>query len=129
MNLRDNGWAALHYYAKYGDYESIKSFEDVGIGINFKTNDGKTTLQVAANYGHLNLYKTLIDKHNFDVNATSNARWTALHYSLKYGSYELVTFFSDTRTDTNLKNNLGQKCLHIAAAYKHLNLCKTFIDK
>ena len=93
MNLRDNGWTAPRYCAKYVDYESIKSFADVGTDINFKTNDGKAILYIAANYGHLNLCKTFTDKHNFDVNTTSTSRWTALHYSAKNGSYELVNFF------------------------------------
>ena len=129
MDLRDNGWTALHYCAKYGDYESIKSFADVGIDINLKTNDGKTILHIAANYGHLNLCKTLIDKHNFDVNATSNARWTALHYSARSGSYELVNFFADMGIDIYLKEDSGWNCLHIAALYGHLNLCNTLLHK
>lgn len=59
MDLRDNGWTALHYCAKYGDYESIKSFADVGIDINLKTNDEKNILHITANYGNLNLCKAL----------------------------------------------------------------------
>ena len=129
MNLRDSGWTALHYCAKYGDYESIKSFADVGIDINLKTNDGKTILHIAALYGHLNLCKTLTDKHNFDVNTTSNARWTALHYSARNGSYELVNFFAYMGTDIYLKEDSGWNCLHIAALYGHFNLCNTLLHK
>ena len=44
---------------KYGDYESIKSFADVGIDINLKTNDEKNILHITANYGNLNLCKAL----------------------------------------------------------------------
>ena len=59
----------------------------------------------------------------------SNAGGTVLHYSGRYGNYELVTLFADKRNDIQLKNNLEQNCLHIAAEYKHLNLCKTLIGK
>ena len=59
----------------------------------------------------------------------SNAGGTVLHYSIRYGSYELVTLFANKRTDIHLKSNLGQNCVHIGAAYKQLNLCKTLIDK
>ena len=41
----------------------------------------------------------------------------------------MVKLFADIGTDIQLKNNLGQNCLHIAAAYKHFNLCKTLIYK
>ena len=52
----------------------------------------------------------------------SNAGQTTLHYSARNDSYELVTLSADKRTEIHLKDNLGQDCLHIAAAYKHLNL-------
>ena len=69
------------------------------------------------------------NKHNFDRDIASNTTGTTLHYSARNGIYELVTFFADKRTDIHLKNDLGQNCLYIAAAYEHLNLCKTIIDK
>ena len=129
MHLRNKGWTALHYCTKYGDYESIKSFVEIEININLKTNDGKTILHIAAKYGHSNIRKTLTDKHNFDVNTTSNVRWTSLHYSARSGSYELVNFFTYMGTDNYLKEDSGWSCLHVAALYGHLNLCNTLLHK
>ena len=130
MYMKDNdGWTALHHSAKYGSYELVRFLADMGTDLYLKNNFGWNCLHIAAHCGHLNLCKTLVDKHNFDRDMASNAGGTALHYSARNGSYELVTFFADKRTDIHLKNNLGQNCLHVAAAYKHLNLCKTLINK
>ena len=125
----DEGWTALHYSARIGNYEFIKFFADAGTDINLKTNNGMNCFHIAADFAHLNLCKTLIDKHNFHSQVESHDGWTALHYSARNGSYELVNFFANMGNDINLKNNLGWNCLHIAALYGHLTLCKTLINK
>ena len=38
---------------------------------------------------------------------------TALHYSARYGSYELITYFADVGADIYLKDNDGWNCLHL----------------
>ena len=124
-----NGWTALHYSARYGSYELFRYFADMGVDIYLKNNDGWNCLHIAALYGHLNLCKILIDKHNFDKDTADKNGWTALHYSASYGSYELFRYFADMGVDIYLKGNDGMNCLHIAALYGHLNLCKILIDK
>ena len=127
--IDDEGWTSLHYSARYGSYKSIKFLVGMGTDINLKTNDGMNCLHIAADQGHLNLCKTLIKKHNFDLEKPDDYGWTALHYSANNGSYELVKFFGDMGTDINLKTDVGQNCLHIAAERGHLNLCKIFVNK
>ena len=124
-----NGATALHYSAISGSYELVKYFVGMGTDIHLKTNDGENCLHFAAQFGHLNLCKKLIDKHNFDVNIGAKNGATALHYSAISGSYELVKYFVGMGTDIHLKTNDGQNCLHFAAGYGHLNLCKKLIDK
>ena len=58
-----------------------------------------------------------------------NDRWTALHYSARYVSYELLRYFVDMGVDIHLKNNNGWNCRHISSLHGHLNLCKIFIGK
>lgn len=118
----DEGWTVSHYCARYGSDESLNFFVDLGAVINLKTNDGKNCLHIAALYGHLDLSKTLIEKHFFDVTMTDKEGWTALHHSARNGSHELVTYFVDMGTDINLKTSTGESCLHIAVRHRHLNL-------
>ena len=124
-----NGWTGLHHSARNGSHELVKYFADIGTDINLKTSNGENCLHIAALYGHLNLCKTLIDYHNFDVHMNDNDGWTGLHYSARNGSYELVKYFWDIRTDTKLQTNKGENCLHIAALYGQFNLFKILIDK
>ena len=58
-----------------------------------------------------------------------NDGWTALHYSARYGSYELLRYFADMGVDIHLKNNNSWNCPHISSLHGHLNLCKIFISK
>ena len=94
----------------------------MGINIHIKVNLGQKCLHFAAVLGHLNLCKTLYDKHNFDVHMKINEDWIAPHYSGWNGTNELVKCFADAGTDIPLKENLGQNCLNIAALYEHLSL-------
>ena len=71
----------------------------------------------------------LIDKHNFDVHLFDNLGFTTLHFSVRYGSYELFRYFTEMGADIYLKIHRGCNCLHIAALYGHLDLCKIFVDK
>ena len=130
MDVTENkGWTALHFSVMYGSYELFRYFADMGVDINIKSNNGWNCLHIAALYQHLNLCKILIDKHRFDMHMTDNKGFTALHVSVKYGSYELFRYFADMGVDINIKSNDGLNCLHIAAGYGHLNHCKILIDK
>ena len=101
----------------------------MGTDINLKTYDGRNCFHITADYGQLTLCKTLINKHNFNVQIANNDGWTALHYSPNNESYELVNFFSKVETDINLKTSDGRNCFHIAADNGNLTLCKTLINK
>ena len=67
-----DGWAPLHYFAKRSSYELIKTVVDMDIDINLKTNDGKNCLYIAADNGHFGLCRSLINKHNVDIEVPGN---------------------------------------------------------
>ena len=69
--LTKNGWTALHCSAKYGSYDLLTYFADIGDDIYLKDNEGWNCLHIAALHGDLNLCKILKDKHNFDVHMVS----------------------------------------------------------
>ena len=48
-----------------------------------------------------------------------------LHFSAKNSSHELVKYFADIRNGISLKENDGINCLHNAALYGQLSLCKS----
>ena len=125
----NNEWKALHFAAKNSSYELVKYILGIEYIINLKTNTGENCLHMTAEFEHLSLCKTLVDTYNFNVHLPNNNGWTALHFSVKSSSDRLVSYFLAMAVDINLKTRNGRTCLHIAALYRHLNLCKTFIDK
>ena len=124
----NTGTKVLHFSAASGSYELFTYFVGMGVDIDLTCNSGLSSLHIAEQYGHLSLCNKLIDKHNFDVHIANNHRWTALHFSAIYGSYELVRYFVYMGSDIHPKTNNEKNCLHIAAHYGHFNLCKSFLE-
>ena len=98
--LPDNeGWNAFHFSARSSSYELPSYFVDIGTDIDLKNNSGSNCLHITVLYGHLNLCKALICKLNFNLHINDNSGWTALHYSARNGSYELLTYFANSGND------------------------------
>ena len=124
----DAGYRTLHHSAKSGNYELLTYFVDKGTDIYLRTVNGRNCLHIAAQNGHLNLCKALIDKYRFNVHVDDRYGYTALHHSARSGSYKLLAYFIDMGTDIHLKTKTGIKCLHLAAENGYLDLCKALID-
>ena len=77
----------------------------------------------------MNTYFLILDINWFGIDFIDPDGWTALHYSSRCGSYELFKYFADIKDNIYLKDNDGMNCLHIAAMYGHLNLCKILKNK
>ena len=124
-----NGCTALHHSAVSGKYELFTYFADKTPDIHVKTNTGLNCLHIAALSGHLDLCKTLIDNHKFDVDISDIDGCRALHHAVKSGKYDLVAYLADKGTDVYLKTKNGRNCLHIAAENGYLDLFKVLINK
>ena len=124
-----DGSTALHCSAVSGCYDLFTYFADMGADIYLKNNAGWNCLHIAALNGHFNLCRILKDKHNFDIYVADKDGWTPLHYFARNGSYDLFTYFADMEAHIYCKGNKGENCLHIAALYGHLNICKILKNK
>ena len=123
------GWTALHYSAKNGSYELFQLLDTMGGNIYLKSYYGRNCLHIAADNGHINLCRKLLEKHDFDIHMTDNGGWTPLHFSIKNGSFDLFKYLLDMGSNVYLTTRNGSNCLHIAAWNGHLNLCKTFVEE
>ena len=83
-----NGCAAFHFAARFGYYETFKLFIDEGIDPHLKINNGMNCLHLAAMYGNSTFCKTLIEKHNMDVQVTDNRGYIMLYYFAEIGRNE-----------------------------------------
>ena len=130
VNISDiDGFRALHHSVKSGKCELVAYFADKGTDVYLKTKNGRNCLHIAAENGYLDLFKTLIDKYDFNVHTADYDGCTSLHHSAISGNYKLVTYFAEKGIDFYLKTNNEKNCLHIAAANGHFNLCKMLIEK
>ena len=110
--IADNeGYAALHHSVRTGSYELMKYFVDMDTDIYLKTKTGLNCLHIATLSGHLSLCEALIEIHRFDVSFADNDGCTALHHSVRSGSYELVTYFAEKGADIHLKTKYGRNCI------------------
>ena len=63
----EDGWNALDYSIKNCSLKLLKLFLQIENRIQLKKIDRNNCLHILALYGHMNLCKVLIYKHNFDV--------------------------------------------------------------
>ena len=120
----NGGWTALHYSAKYGSYELLRYFADMGVDIHLKTNNGWNCLHIAALKGHLHLCKILIDKHNFNIFMPTNDNRLPLHCSAENGSFELFLYFFEKKSEVYGKLNNMKNALHLASGNGHFEICE-----
>ena len=124
----NDGRTVLHYSVGVGSHELVTFCYDMGIEIHHSTTNGLNCLHIAANSGHVNLCKVLIDRYKFNIHITDKNGWTVLHHSVHSGSYELIRYSADMGEDIYFTNKGGENCPHIAARHGHLDLCKILIE-
>ena len=114
--MTDNGgWTPLHFSIKNGSFDLFKYFLDMGSDIYLKTRNGSNCLQIAASNGHLNLCKTFVEEHNFDVHVTDDNGWAPLHCSERSGNSELFLYFLHEGSEINCKTKYMGNIVHITA--------------
>ena len=123
------GETAMHFCVRNGNFELFQYFLKMGNNITQRARHGQNCLHIAAEAGYMDLCKVLIDEFNFDIHITDHFGRSALHHCAVNGSHELFQYFLKKGIDTNLKTRHGENCLHIAARFGHVELCKMLIEK
>lgn len=86
--IADNdGHIALYHSEKSDSFDLVIFFANRGNNIHFKESLGSSCLHIAAISGYLNLFKTLINKHDFNAHMADSDGWTTLHYFKRNGIY------------------------------------------
>ena len=122
------GLHALHYAAKYGQIETIKSLIEKKIDINIKDDDGFHALHFAAWKGHTETVKFLLYQ-GVDMNVKANIESHALHFAAENGHTETVKFLLDRGVDMNVEDNEEWHALHYAAWNGHTEMVKFLLDR
>ena len=86
-----------------------------GAEIDHRSNIGRSPLHSAAQNGHLEVCKLLIEKLT-EKNTTENEGWTPLHMAANYGQVEVCKLIaSHIGAKIDYRNNIGRSPLHSAA--------------
>lgn len=101
--------------------------EKLGVIILF--NSEVPMLHLAARYGHLEVYKLLMEYFP-SKNLFSEHGWTPLHEAASSGHLKVCTYLMSRVSNMNPNNIInGITALHLAASYNQLDICKLFIEK
>ena len=127
VHMTDNdGWTALHFSVRNGNYELVSYFTNLGTDIHLKTSFGSNCLNIAALNGHLNLCKTLVEKHKFNVHMASNDEWAALHFSAENGSFDLFLYILRQGSELYSKTVNMKNVLHLSSHKGHFDISSFF---
>ena len=100
----------------------------MGIDIHLKTQNGMNCLHIAALKGNLDLYKTLVNKHKFDVRMSDNDASALLHCSARNGCFELFSFLLEKGSEIYCKTKEMENVLHLSAASGHFEICEYVLE-
>ncbi len=123
------GDTALHKAVRKKDLPKINELLLQGEPVNAKNNSGLTALHLAAQYGHLEIVKTLLTGLNIDVNAKNNSGLTALHLAAQYGHLKIVKILLEKMVDFNIQDKHGVTALHLAAQHGHVEVVGVLLEK
>jgi ankyrin repeat protein len=101
-------WKQVHSAVRWNKpIDTIRKMLEVdGMVNSHDTGNGNTPLHIAAQNGHLDLVKLLVEK-GADVNLTNKKLNTALHMALSYDYIEVSEFLIQSGADQNIVNEVG----------------------
>ena len=129
LNITDRyGKIPLHYCAENGSYELFKYLVQSGSDVYLKTNEGKSCLHLAADGGHIDICRILLEKYTFDIHQKDQFGKSPLHYSATNGSFAVFKYFVKMKSDVYQKTKNGKNCLLLAVKGGCVNLCNTLLE-
>ena len=102
------GKSALHYCVENGNHELLHYFITMGSSINQRTRNGQNCLHIAAERGHMDLCRTLIEEYNFDINMADYCGKSALLCCAANGNHQLFQYFINVGSNIYHRSNYDQ---------------------
>jgi ankyrin repeat protein len=124
---------SLHWTARFGLCDVAKEFlrtikEDGTSAVNARDSWSQTPLIYAAEHGHFEIGKMLLEK-GADVNAEGGRNYSNALYAASYGGHELVVkLLLDTGANVNAQGGHYGNALQAASAGGHELVVKLLLD-
>ncbi|XP_057289832.1 ankyrin repeat domain-containing protein 45-like [Hydractinia symbiolongicarpus] len=113
-----------------GDYEKLVELLEVDVEKPFlkaKSEDGKTGLELASSFGHLNIVQELL-KTGAQINSVSDRGYSLIHWAACWGHLHVVKYLVDAGAHISCKNIHNETAKQIAERYKR-NDCVIYLEK
>ena len=105
----------------------------LGNGARFDVTDinGCNAIQLAAKYGHLNMFKNLCGNNPLSMNHVSDAgiihMKRAIHYAARNGHIDIVKYIVNNGVPANINDNFGKNPLHYACKNGNISIVEFLI--
>ena len=131
-----HGWAGLHLACWTGDTTVVRCLLRYQVGINIPGPHGSTPLALAAQKGHLDICKLLLEDNRCEVNQSANlgdaTGVTPLHLAAQNGHAPIVQLLIDQGATVNAQMAVrGIKSvtpLHLAVEANHMDVLDILIE-
>ncbi|KAG5899488.1 hypothetical protein JTB14_015199 [Gonioctena quinquepunctata] len=108
--------SVLHCAVRANAIACVRLFTEEGADVGQAEETGISPVHLAADLGHPQCLKILLESKTFDVNTrTKEKEQTALHLAAESGYVECIEILLEHRADTSLTNHRDQTPLHLAA--------------
>ena len=112
---------------RLNDLASVGGLLEAGIDANTLDRHGRTALQVAVRYGHLDIARLLLDS-GAGVDARDADGWTALHHAAQDGDTDFLGLLVARGANVEAADPYRYRALHLAARDGHAAACELLID-
>ncbi|XP_067013103.2 transient receptor potential channel pyrexia isoform X1 [Anabrus simplex] len=120
---------ALHSAVKANSTECLQLLVESRADVNSIEPEGCSPLHLAADLGHVECLKILLNCEGIDVNVkTRDKQATALHLAAENGYSECVSLLLSKGADPAEKNSRGQTALHLAARAQSLECVEALLS-
>jgi len=128
FGLSVNG-QALHNAARSGDYTAVKALLSTDSSLINETDDwNQTPLSIAADKGHLEIVKYLVEQ-GAQLNQADRLDNTPLHIAAGKGHLEIVKYLVKKRANVDQINGYGRTPLYAAAERGRFEIVKYLVEQ
>jgi len=121
---------ALHLAASnYAETDIVPYLVSCGLEPSEKDVNGANALHHAAEEGHIENLKWLLENFTELINEVEDRGWTALHFAAKKGNIEIVELLIESGADLKMRTLDGFNSLHLAVYHSHLEIVQKLILK
>jgi len=107
-------WAKFHSAVRWGkDIKELEAMaaEDKTVVSTHDDKNGNQAIHLAAQNGHLEITKWLVNDKKVDINGQNKKGQTALHMSVAYDMYEQTKFLLEKGAKKDIKNVDGNESI------------------